>query len=219
MMNLPQFLKSVDQTTAAMSRENLAEFIHDIARTLPEKEREYFLLRLEIMSEIGTETKAYPKIQEADCKTADHTAANPKETPSGRGTNCSGGRKSLSPCGQKASWRETTANITENAPPISRHWEKQKKPQANGMPSRLPWQSTWKPIPGAAPSAGKWRPSECGIRGKNKFVCMGRGARNSGGYGFNLQRIWNSHVSTCKKAISGMKGGTHNGTRILPQWT
>lgn len=110
-------------------------------------------------------------------------------------------------------------NTTENASPISQHWEKQRKPQANGMPSRLPWQSTWKPIPGAAPSAGKWRPSECGIRGKNKFVCMGRGARNSDGYGFNLQRIWNSHVSTCKKAISGMKGGTHNGTCILPERT
>ena len=81
MMNLPQFLKSIDQTTAAMSRENLAEFIHDIARTLPEKEREYFLLRLEIMSEIGTGTKAYPKIQEADCKTPDHKATNHKETP------------------------------------------------------------------------------------------------------------------------------------------
>ena len=81
MMNLPQFLKSIDQTTAAMSRENLAEFIHDIARTLPEKEREYFLLRLKIMSEIGTGTKAYPKIQEADCKTPDHKATNHKETP------------------------------------------------------------------------------------------------------------------------------------------
>ena len=123
----------------------------------------------------------------------------PFPSPPRRETNCSGGRKSSSPCGQKASWRETTANTTENAPPISRRWEKQKKPQANGMPSRLPWQSTWKPIPGAAPSAGKWRLSECGIRGKNKVACMGRGARNSGGYGFNLQRIRNFHASACKK--------------------
>ena len=78
MMNLPQFLKSMDQTTAAMSRENLAEFIHDIARTLPEKERENFLLRLDIISEIGTETKNHPKNQEADRKASDHTAANHK---------------------------------------------------------------------------------------------------------------------------------------------
>lgn len=91
----------------------------------------------------------------------------PFPSPQRKETNCSDGRKSLSPCGQKASWRETTANITENAPPISQHWEKQRKPEVNGMPSRLPWQSTWKPIPGAAPSAGKWRPSECGIRGIN----------------------------------------------------
>ncbi len=80
MMNLPQFLKSIDQTTAAMSRENLAEFIHDIARTLPGKEREDFLLRLDIISEISTETKDHPKIQGADRKATDHKAANHKET-------------------------------------------------------------------------------------------------------------------------------------------
>ena len=85
MMNLPQFLKSIDQTTAAMSRENLAEFIHDIARTLPEKEREDFLLRLDTISEIGTETKEHPKVQGADPKAPDHKApdhkaANHKET-------------------------------------------------------------------------------------------------------------------------------------------
>lgn len=46
MMNLTQFLKFVDETAASMTKEDLAGFLHDIARTLPEKERENFLKRL-----------------------------------------------------------------------------------------------------------------------------------------------------------------------------
>ena len=42
MMNLVQFLKSVDETAAAMMKEDLTVFLHDIARTLPEKKREDF---------------------------------------------------------------------------------------------------------------------------------------------------------------------------------
>ena len=98
----------------------------------------------------------------------------PFPSPQRRGTNCFNGQKCSLPCGQKASWRETTANTTESAPPISRHWEKQRKPEANGTQNSLRWQSTWKLIPGAAPSAGKWRRSECGICGKNKFADMRR---------------------------------------------
>lgn len=48
MINLTQFLKSVDAATAEMSREKLEEVIHDIARTLPEKAREDFLIRLDM---------------------------------------------------------------------------------------------------------------------------------------------------------------------------
>lgn len=49
MINLNQFLKSVDAATAEMSREKLEEVIHDIARTLPEKAREDFLIRLDMI--------------------------------------------------------------------------------------------------------------------------------------------------------------------------
>lgn len=42
-MNLPKFLKEVDHLTEIMSKNELSEFIHDIARTLPEAGREDFL--------------------------------------------------------------------------------------------------------------------------------------------------------------------------------
>lgn len=45
-MNLPKFLNEVDHVSNIMSREQLAEFIHDIARTLPEVRRVEFLERL-----------------------------------------------------------------------------------------------------------------------------------------------------------------------------
>lgn len=46
MMNFTQFLKAVDQAAAAMSKEQLAEFIHETARTLPENHREDFLAEM-----------------------------------------------------------------------------------------------------------------------------------------------------------------------------
>lgn len=46
MMNLSQFLKAVDNATTKMTKEKLAEVIHDIARTLPEEARRDFLTRL-----------------------------------------------------------------------------------------------------------------------------------------------------------------------------
>lgn len=45
-MNLSKFLKETDTITAAMSQDQLTGFIHDIARTLPEKDRDDFLTRL-----------------------------------------------------------------------------------------------------------------------------------------------------------------------------
>lgn len=48
-MNLPKFLNEVDEVTGRMSREELLEFIHDIARKLNEEKRKDFLDRLNIM--------------------------------------------------------------------------------------------------------------------------------------------------------------------------
>ena len=42
-MNLSKFLKETDTIAAAMSQDQLTGFIHDIARTLPEKDRDDFL--------------------------------------------------------------------------------------------------------------------------------------------------------------------------------
>ena len=45
-MNLSKFLKEADTIAAAMTQDQLTGFIHDIARTLPEKDRDDFLTRL-----------------------------------------------------------------------------------------------------------------------------------------------------------------------------
>lgn len=63
MMNLVQFLKSVDETAAAMTKEDLTVFLHDIARTLPEKKREDFLKR---MRETYGKKEALQEISEED---------------------------------------------------------------------------------------------------------------------------------------------------------
>ena len=42
-MNLPQFLKEVDRLTDALSHDDLAIFIHEIARILPESQRDSFV--------------------------------------------------------------------------------------------------------------------------------------------------------------------------------
>lgn len=49
-MNLPKFLKKVDHISGLMSKEEIAGFVHDIARSLPEAMREDFLGRLKGMS-------------------------------------------------------------------------------------------------------------------------------------------------------------------------
>lgn len=69
MMNFTQFLKAVDQAAAAMSKEQLAEFIHDTARTLPENHREDFLAEM-LLFAAGKETHICPEISKADQEAA-----------------------------------------------------------------------------------------------------------------------------------------------------
>ncbi len=45
-MNLPTFLKAVDEAVNKLSSEDLALFVHDLARSLPEKHRDEFLTRI-----------------------------------------------------------------------------------------------------------------------------------------------------------------------------
>lgn len=69
MMNFTQFLKAVDQAAAAMSKEQLAEFIHDTARTLPENQREDFLAEMLLFAG-GKETHICPELSKADQEAA-----------------------------------------------------------------------------------------------------------------------------------------------------
>ena len=69
MMNFTQFLKAVDQAAAAMSKEQLAEFIHDTARTLPENQREDFLAEMLLFAG-GKETHICPEPSKADQEAA-----------------------------------------------------------------------------------------------------------------------------------------------------
>lgn len=45
-MNLPQFLKLIDDTTSKMTKETLAESLHNIARSLPEERRDWLVSML-----------------------------------------------------------------------------------------------------------------------------------------------------------------------------
>lgn len=69
MMNFTQFLKAVDQAAAAMSKEQLAEFIHDTARTLPENQREDFLAEMLLFAG-SKETHICPEPSKADQEAA-----------------------------------------------------------------------------------------------------------------------------------------------------
>ena len=69
MMNFTQFLKAVDQAAAAMSKEQLAEFIHETARTLPENHREDFLTEMLLFAG-GKETHICPEPSKADQEAA-----------------------------------------------------------------------------------------------------------------------------------------------------
>ncbi len=50
-MILTQFIKRVDMAVKESTREALESFIHDLARTLPEKDRVDFLKKLESVAE------------------------------------------------------------------------------------------------------------------------------------------------------------------------
>lgn len=69
MMNFTQFLKAVDQAAAAMSKEQLAEFIHETARTLPENQREDFLAEM-LLFVGGKEAHICPEPSKADQEAA-----------------------------------------------------------------------------------------------------------------------------------------------------
>ena len=56
-MNLPQFLKLIDDTTSKMTKEELAERIHHIARTLPEERRDWLMSMLSVDSIEKTESE------------------------------------------------------------------------------------------------------------------------------------------------------------------
>ncbi len=55
-MNLPQFLKHVDKAAEMLTREELAAFVHETARTLPEIKRDAFLERLKTLNKESKET-------------------------------------------------------------------------------------------------------------------------------------------------------------------
>lgn len=84
-MKLPAFLKSVDQYTVTMTHEQLEGFVHELARTLPEADRDDFLDtlkhfsgenkpemvpaddgRAEIINEIATLIPRLEQIREGD---------------------------------------------------------------------------------------------------------------------------------------------------------
>ncbi len=48
MLNLPGFIKEVDTITHTLNKAELEEFIHEVARTLPEVKREDFLMKLKL---------------------------------------------------------------------------------------------------------------------------------------------------------------------------
>lgn len=52
-MNLVQFLKKVDDTVSDMTKEQLQSYVHELARTLPESKRKYFLDTMNMIQEEG----------------------------------------------------------------------------------------------------------------------------------------------------------------------
>ena len=81
-MKLPAFLKSVDEYTKRINHEQLEGFVHELARTLPEADRDEFLDalkhfsgdnkpemvdgRVEIINEIATLIPRLEQIREGD---------------------------------------------------------------------------------------------------------------------------------------------------------
>ena len=66
-MTLPVFLRKIDEETKRMTKAQLAEFLHDYARTLPECQRDAFLMRMagsEHLSSIKDEMAISPNLDE-----------------------------------------------------------------------------------------------------------------------------------------------------------
>lgn len=62
-IKLPQFLSIVDNKTKSMSHDELEQFIHEIARKLPEKQREGFIDSInQIISLKNTVHLLFPKM-------------------------------------------------------------------------------------------------------------------------------------------------------------
>ena len=64
-MNYPTFLKKVDQLAAKCDVDSLRLFVHEIARTIPESNRERFLTTLNNFSDLSTETPSEEKANDA----------------------------------------------------------------------------------------------------------------------------------------------------------
>lgn len=65
-MNLFQFLEQTDQNTARLSRQELADFIHNMARLLPEEDRDFFLSQLKASGKNQTGEKSRGTQQRAN---------------------------------------------------------------------------------------------------------------------------------------------------------
>ena len=59
-MNLPKFLKYVDEVLSEMTGEQMTEFVHEIARTLPERQRNHFIEMLKSVRKNGNTTEDKP---------------------------------------------------------------------------------------------------------------------------------------------------------------
>ena len=67
-MNLIKFLEKVDSIIASYNKETLASCIHEVARKLPEKMRNDFIVTLERVSEDGEYSAKQNEIQNKELK-------------------------------------------------------------------------------------------------------------------------------------------------------
>lgn len=65
-MNLPKFLKEVDSLSASMSHDELEQFIHEVARTLPEEKRDYFIHALRTTGNTSEKANSQETIKRAE---------------------------------------------------------------------------------------------------------------------------------------------------------
>lgn len=65
-MNLPKFLKEVDNLSAGASHDKLEEFIHEVARTLPEEKRNNFVNTLRAIGNVSEKEKSQDIVKNSD---------------------------------------------------------------------------------------------------------------------------------------------------------